>query len=67
MSYGQGLSEAIGCVLIIAVLGTIIIVGSASYFLFSRDEIVSKKPLVPEIRLVIKNNKVDTLYVYKVK
>lgn len=29
------------------------------------DEIISEKPLKPEIQLIIKNNKVDTLYVYK--
>lgn len=29
------------------------------------EEIVSEHPLKPEKRLIIKNNKVDTLYVYK--
>ena len=34
---------------------------------FVNHDIKVSKPLIPTIELVIKNNKVDTLYVYKVK
>lgn len=37
-----------------------------SHYLVNHD-IKVKKPLVPTIELVIENNKVDTLYVYKIK
>lgn len=67
MSYGSGLAEAFGCL-----IGTIVILFVVTVVLFclnffSADEVVVKKPIVPEIRLEIKNNKVDTLYVYKIK
>ena len=34
---------------------------------FSDKNLKVSKPLIPKIELVIKNNKVDTLYVYKIK
>ena len=34
---------------------------------FVDHDIKVKQPLIPTIELVIENNKVDTLYVYKVK
>jgi hypothetical protein len=33
----------------------------------SSNDIKVSEPLIPKIELVIKNNKVDTLYVYKIK
>lgn len=65
MSYGQGIGEAIGCVIVMAIAVTAVVVLGGSYFIFSSDEIVSKKPITPEIRLVTDGKKVDTLYVYK--
>ena len=35
------------------------------YFIF--DGIKSNKPIIPKIELIIKDNKVDTLYVYELK
>ncbi len=67
MSYGQGLAEAFGCMIGTIVICVICIVGFVCYLVFSRDEIVTKKPIVPEIRLVTDGKKVDTLYVYKIK
>ena len=32
---------------------------------FGRKTIESDKPIIPELKLVIKDNKVDTVYVYK--
>jgi hypothetical protein len=56
----------IGCV-IVAILGV-------AYFLFSMfidivddKEIISTKPIIPELRLTITENKVDTLYIYRLK
>lgn len=34
-------------------------------WLFIDDAIRSTKPIIPEIELVIKNNVVDTIYVYR--
>jgi hypothetical protein len=61
---GSGLADAfIGLALIGLLVGGII-VGGAWWF-FSSDEIKSDKLLKPEIQLVIEDNKVDTIYVYK--
>ena len=67
MSYGGGLSELFGCLITIAVIS---VIGCIFFFLsliFSSNEIESKELIKPEIRLEINNNKVDTIYVYKVK
>ena len=55
-------------------VGLGIIIGLAIWGLFSaynhwfvNNDIKVKKPLIPTIELVIENNKVDTLYVYKLK
>lgn len=37
---------------------------AVDYF-FIDDAIRSSKPIIPEIELVIKNNMVDTVYVYR--
>ena len=34
-------------------------------FFFVEDAIITTKPIRPEIRLVINDNQVDTLYVYR--
>lgn len=36
-----------------------------TWFFSSSDSIKSDKPIKPEIQLVIKDNRVDTVYVYK--
>jgi hypothetical protein len=55
-------------------VGLGLIIGLAIWGLFSaynhwfvNHDIKVKKPLIPTIKLVIENNKVDTLYVYKIK
>lgn len=60
----QGLFEMTIVFFIIAILG----VGYFLYNIFGNDdELVSKTIIIPELKLTIKNNKVDTLYVYKLK
>lgn len=34
-------------------------------WLFIEDAIITNKPIQPELRIVVKNNIIDTLYVYK--
>lgn len=69
MSYsriGEGLitvfSLVIGLAFIIGVVITLMIIG-----LTNSSELVTKKPLIPEIRLATDGKKIDTLYVYKLK
>lgn len=56
----------IGC-FIVAVLGIIYAVYSLGLVIWGDEVIVSSHKIVPELQLTIKNNKVDTLYVYKLK
>jgi hypothetical protein len=35
------------------------------FSLFSSSDIVTDKPLTPELKLTVENNKIDTLYIYK--
>lgn len=49
----------------IILIVTAAIIGGGAVWMFTSDEIVSEKVLTPQIKLVVKNNKVDTLYVYK--
>jgi hypothetical protein len=59
--FAQVFNFLIGC-FIVAVLGVI-------YFfytlIFSKEEVVTEKKIVPEMKLIIKDNKVDTLWIYK--
>jgi hypothetical protein len=55
-------------------VGLGLIIGLAIWGLFTlynrnfvNHDIKVKQPLIPTIELVIENNKVDTLYVYKIK
>lgn len=54
-------------VFIVAIIG--IIYGAYSFYTqtWGTIEIVSAQIIQPELKLTIKNNKVDTLYVYKLK
>lgn len=66
MSYLKGI-DALGPIL--KTMGILIVIGIV-YFIYTMVKpttIESKTKLVPEIKLVIKDNKVDTLYVYKQK
>lgn len=66
MSYLKGI-DALGPIL--KTMGILIVIGIVYfiYTMFKPTTIESKTKLVPEIKLVIKDNKVDTLYVYKQK
>ena len=44
---------------------TIVLVVWGVTSFFTDDAIKSDKPIVPEIELIIKDNKVDTVYVYR--
>lgn len=66
MSYLSGI-DALGPIL--KIMATLIVIGIV-YFIYTMvkpTKIESKTKIVPEIKLVIKDNKVDTLYVYKKK
>jgi len=41
--------------------------GYSSYKTLSKKEIVSDTVIIPELKLTIKNNVVDTIYIYKEK
>ena len=63
MGYGDGIREAFGC------LGVMIIILLILVFLLEAKtcsrKIESDKLLTPEIKLIINNNQIDTLYIYK--
>ena len=65
MSYGSGLAEAFGCLITIIVILAIGLIGFTGYSFFKDDSIISEHIIKPEIQLVIKDNKIDTLYVYR--
>ena len=71
---GNDLGEAFGCLAKIILLLTVLTVFGMGYFFYNiyfkqkKDkELVSPTILISEKQLIIKNNKVDTLYVYKLK
>ena len=50
----------------LVILGiAVLLTGGVTWFFSSSDSIKSDRPIKPEIELVIKDNRVDTLYVYK--
>lgn len=67
MSYGEGLQEAFGCLIAVAVISVVGFLFLLVFNLFSAEEIESKEIIVPKIKLEINDNKVDTIYVYKIK
>lgn len=66
MDIGKGLAEAF---IFVAVVVAIVIGGVtwlASKLIYSKNEIVSKELITPDIGLEVKDgNRIDTLYVYK--
>ena len=58
-------------IIITAVVCFILAVAGLGYFgynvFFKEKEVITDKKLVPEMKLIIKNNKVDTLWIYKQK
>jgi uncharacterized protein YpmB len=66
----EGIGQAIGCLVTIAivgVIGVILLGGYLTFDLVKEDILESKKRLIPEIRLTTDGKKVDTLYIYKLK
>lgn len=61
---GQGIAKMLT---VIAVLVAIVVFAltAGGAWLLSTDNIESEHRLEPEIRLIINNNQVDTLYIYK--
>lgn len=57
----DGLLGCVWLVVAMAVIGFFCIL----YLLINRSTIKSEKLIVPEVQLVIENNQVDTLYIYK--
>lgn len=57
----DGLLGCVWVVVVMAVIGFFCIL----YLLINRNTIKSEKLIVPEVQLVIENNQVDTLYIYK--
>ena len=62
---GNALGQMFGCLIAIVVILAIGFIGTGCYYFFKDDAIKTDKPIKPQIELVIKNNKVDTLYVYR--
>ena len=66
----EGIGQAIGCLVTIAIAGIIAVVLLGGYLTFDfvkGDVIESQKRLTPEIQLTTDGKKVDTLYIYKLK
>lgn len=64
MEIGKGLAQAFVLVSVIAAL-LVGSVGFAVHWFISSKGIQSHKLITPEIKLTIKDNRVDTIYVYK--
>jgi len=62
---GNALGQMFGCLIAIIVVLVTGFLGTVCYYLFDDDAIKTNHPIKPQIELVIKNNKVDTLYVYR--
>lgn len=67
MSYGSGLREMFGCLVSVAVVWVLGVLYLLFLFFFGENKIESKKLITPEIRLEVVDNRIDTVYVYKVK
>lgn len=62
----NGLAEfIIGGLIAMVILAGVIVYTGVDYFFLS-DSIESKTLIIPEKKLVIVDNKVDTIYIYKV-
>jgi hypothetical protein len=69
---GSFLGDALSTFFKVVVIMGILLLMSGVYIIYnwyvSKDyEMISSKKIVPELRLTIKDNKVDTLFVYKLK
>lgn len=65
---GEGLGQAIGCLITIAIAGialTVIFGGYTVFNIFSDSVVKSPKRIAPEIKLTTDGKRVDTLFIYK--
>ena len=62
---GNAIGQMFGCLVAIIIVLVIGFIGTGCYYFFNDDAIKTNRPIKPQIELVIKNNKVDTLYVYR--
>lgn len=67
MSYENGLQEAFGCLITVAVVSVLGCIFFFVFYFLSAEKVESNKLITPEIRLEVNNNKVDTIYVYENK
>lgn len=59
--------NGIGRLLLYIVIASLFIGGGVVYILGKDKTFTTSEPIRPEIKLVVKDNVVDTLYVYKYK
>ena len=68
MGYGDGFREVFIAMMIVCFIAGLLVFGSIHYarkYVFHSDDIESSKPIIPIKKLVIENNKVDTVYIYR--
>ena len=67
MDYSKGLGQLIIVLAIVCFLGGVFIVYFSDMALgyYGFNDLESSKPIIPIKKLVVNNNKVDTLYIYK--
>ncbi len=70
--FGQGFANALSWVFYLAILGVILGAFNVCYigykYIVGFDEVItSPHKIVPELKLTITENKVDTLYIYRLK
>jgi hypothetical protein len=67
---GEGIGQAIGCLLVIAIIGIISFIVYTGYFIYDKTGIQtyeSKVIVKPDYRLESKGKKIDTMYIYRFK
>ena len=70
MSYADGIGEAFGCLITIAITSVIIAIGFTAYFMYdnlSSKSFETKTIIKPDYRLEANGKKIDTIYIYKIK
>lgn len=66
----EGIGRAFGCLITIAIIGTVGIFGLGSWIAYDHigtQTIESKTRVVPDYRLEANGKQVDTIYIYKFK
>lgn len=61
----KGLGELIIGLFVVALLSVLSLIGLGVYFLFAPDKVVSERPITPELKITVENNRIDTLYIYE--